>query len=76
MHRVRAVIAYVIHMKWVYNFLRPKVTKNVNFSKNGFYHRILQASEYLEPEDVESFPFFETLVVGLVTNHDMSVFKI
>ena len=43
------------------NFAIQTNKENVNILKNGFYHRVPQASEYEKSECSKFFKFFETL---------------
>ena len=45
------------------NFKLDLEHENVNILKNGFYHRILQLSEYPKRERAKKF-FFQTLLDG------------
>ena len=46
------------------NFKLDLEHENVDILKNGFYHRILQPSEYPKRERAKKIFFFETLLDG------------
>ena len=68
------VIACIACESWAYRMVHVKSPllnfkldlehENVNILKNGFYHRILQLSEYPKRERAKKNFFFETLLDG------------
>ena len=64
-HTVWETIAKNLHGKSAWsNFGNQTNKENVNILKNGFYHRILQPSEYQKSEVSKKNFFFETLEDG------------
>ena len=68
------VIACIACESWAYRMVHGKLPllnfkldlehENVDILKNGFYHRILQPSEYPKRERAKKNFFFETLLDG------------
>ena len=51
------------------NFAIQSNKENVDILKNGFYHRVLEASKYGKSECPKIFKFFETLEDGPLLNY-------
>ena len=54
----------MVHVKWSRPNFNDLEHENVNISKNGFYQRILQASEYPKRERAKKYFFLKTLLDG------------